>query len=100
MITDDHPPARSAYAALATAGDPRTPLTPRIHRSSICLGRIVGVVFMPVNSKCAHQVRPPPSRLRRNAAVGQRLVAKPIWRPGAQLNSTRLLVRYQRTTAH
>ena len=27
--------------------------------SSIFLGRIVGVMFMPVNSKCAHQVRPP-----------------------------------------
>src|ERR1700681_3764465 len=28
MITDEHPPARSAYAALATAGDSRT-LRPR-----------------------------------------------------------------------
>ena len=27
-------------------------------------------MFMRVNSKCAHQVRPPPGRIRRSAAVG------------------------------
>jgi hypothetical protein len=38
----------------------------RRHRSASCssnlLRRIVGAVFMRVNAKCAHQVRPPPSR--------------------------------------
>src|SRR2546425_2814970 len=31
-------------------------------QSSIFLRRIVRVMFMGVNSKCAHQVRPPPAR--------------------------------------
>jgi hypothetical protein len=31
--------------------------------SSTFLERIVGAMFMRVNSKCAHQVRPPPSQL-------------------------------------
>jgi len=31
--------------------------------SSIFLRRIVGAMFMRVNSKCAHQVRPPPGRI-------------------------------------
>ena len=30
-----------------------------IRSSSIFLGRIVGVMFMRVNSKCAHHLRPP-----------------------------------------
>ena len=33
-------------------------------KSSIFLRRIVGPMFMRVNSKCAHQVRPPPGRIR------------------------------------
>jgi hypothetical protein len=33
-------------------------------KSSIFLRRIVGVVFMRVNSKCAHQVRPPLSQIK------------------------------------
>jgi len=32
---------------------------PASRKSSIFLGRIVGVMFMRVNSMCAHQVRPP-----------------------------------------
>jgi len=36
---------------------------PTISGSSIFLRRIVGVVFMGVNSKCAHQVRPPHGRV-------------------------------------
>jgi hypothetical protein len=36
---------------------------PASRKSSIFLWRIVGVVFMRVNSKCAHQVRPPPAGL-------------------------------------
>ena len=35
----------------------------RTCRSSIFLGRIVGAMFMRVNAKCAHQLRPPPSQL-------------------------------------
>src|SRR5438034_4752711 len=35
----------------------------RFPRSSNCFWRIVGVMFMRVNSKCAHQVRPPPQRV-------------------------------------
>src|SRR6266542_3238086 len=31
----------------------------KTRRSSIFLGRIVGAMFMRVNSKCAHQLRPP-----------------------------------------
>jgi hypothetical protein len=34
---------------------------PTSRTSSIFFGRIVGVVFMRVNLKCAHQVRPPPA---------------------------------------
>ena len=34
---------------------------PRSRKSSIFLGRIVGVLLMRVNAKCAHQVRPPPA---------------------------------------
>ena len=30
-------------------------------------------MFMRVNSKCAHQLRPPPGRIERNAAVGKPL---------------------------
>ena len=30
-------------------------------------------MFMRVNSKCAHQLRPPPGRVERNAAVGKPL---------------------------
>ena len=37
---------------------------PTISCSSIFLRRIVGSMFMRVNSKCAHQVRPPPSPIR------------------------------------
>jgi hypothetical protein len=33
-----------------------------IPSSSIFLRRIIGSMFMRVNSKCAHQVRPPPGR--------------------------------------
>jgi hypothetical protein len=33
-------------------------------KSSILLQRIVGVMFMRVNSKCAHQVRPPPGQIK------------------------------------
>ena len=36
----------------------RTMNAPTWRKSSIFLGRIVGVVFMRVKSKCAHQVRP------------------------------------------
>ena len=42
-----------------------TPGAGASRKSSIFLGRIVGVVFMRVNSKCAHQVRPPPDRTGR-----------------------------------
>src|SRR5712691_11214087 len=40
-----------------------TNVAPAARESSIFLRRKVGVVFMRVNSKCAHQVRPPPSDL-------------------------------------
>ena len=56
----------AACAAVATTGDLRrltsgvsTHNAPNTRKSSIFLRRIVGVVFMRVNSKCAHQVRPP-----------------------------------------
>jgi hypothetical protein len=34
-------------------------ITQRIRSSSIFLRRIVGAMFMRLNSKCAHQLRPP-----------------------------------------
>jgi hypothetical protein len=49
---------------------------PSWRKSSIFLGRIVGVMFMRVNSKCAHQVRPPLSQMggfRRDRSELQRL---------------------------
>src|SRR2546428_665408 len=56
----------AACAEVTTTGDFRrltsavsTYNVPNTRRSSNFLGRIVGVVFMRVNSKCAHQVRPP-----------------------------------------
>ena len=42
----------------------------QMHSSSNSLGTIVGVVFMRVNSKCAHQVRPP---LRQEDGSGRTL---------------------------
>jgi hypothetical protein len=39
--------------------DPRRKVAPKTRSSSIFLRRKVGVVFMRVNSKCAHQARPP-----------------------------------------
>jgi hypothetical protein len=38
---------------------PRDESMRKTRRSSISFGRRIGVVFMRVNSKCAHQVRPP-----------------------------------------
>jgi len=37
---------------------------PNIGDSSTFLGRKVGAVFMRVNAKCAHQVRPPPGQIK------------------------------------
>ena len=39
--------------------------------SSIFLRRIVSLMFMRVNSWCAHQVRPPPGRVGWCSAVGK-----------------------------
>jgi hypothetical protein len=49
-----------------------TPTDDQIDR--IFLRRIVGVMFVRVNSKCAHQVRPPPTviQLRRRPLNGSR----------------------------
>jgi hypothetical protein len=47
-------PARGALEGTTGAFAP----TPR--KSSIFFGRMIGLVLMRVNSKCAHQVRPPP----------------------------------------
>ena len=41
----------------------RTMNAPSWRTSSISLRRIVGAMFMRVNSKCAHQLRPPPAVL-------------------------------------
>jgi hypothetical protein len=38
-------------------------VAPASRKSSIFLRRIVGAMFMRVNSKCAHRVRPPLSRI-------------------------------------
>ncbi len=42
-------------------------------KSSIFLQRIVGVMFMRVNSKYAHQVRPPSGSIRRSPPLGKTL---------------------------
>ena len=44
-------------------------VAPASLNSSIFLGRMVGVMFMRVNSRCAHQVRPPPSTRDPNEGV-------------------------------
>jgi len=49
------------------------------------LGRIVSSLFMRVNSKCAHQVRPPLEPVlmdhRRRLAVDTALKAPGVWSP-------------------
>src|SRR5262249_5231245 len=51
----------------APRGVPRRSVALTACRSSVCLGRIVGAMFMRVNAICAHQVRPPLARvLERN----------------------------------
>ena len=52
---------------------------PTSRESSIFLGRIVGVVFMRVNSKCAHQLRPPSQALQ---GVGRPVKEGPQWTVG------------------
>ena len=42
---------------------------PSWQKSSIFLRRMIGSMFMRVNSKCAHQVRPPLSRMKRRLTV-------------------------------
>jgi hypothetical protein len=63
---------RRARATCARRGTPSmlVPSSCRLGKSSIFLRRIVGVMFMRVNSKCAHQVRPPRGRIEGSAAVG------------------------------
>src|SRR5436309_15796145 len=52
---------RRARATCARRGTPSmlVPSSCRLGKSSIFLRRIVGPMFMRVNSKCVHQVRPP-----------------------------------------
>ena len=53
-----------AFAGGRIPGRERPPAidAPASCKSSIFLRRMVGVMFMQVNSKCAHQVRPPTAR--------------------------------------
>jgi hypothetical protein len=49
-------------------------LAPKVHRSSILFWRMIGSMFMRVNSKCAHQVRPPLRAVRRGTHCLRRKV--------------------------
>ena len=44
-------------------------VAPASRNSSISFLRIIGSMFMRVNSKCAHQVRPPPGGFVRLSAL-------------------------------
>src|SRR5262245_1428784 len=52
-----------------TAGSTENLTPPNWRKSLIFLGRRVGAMFMRVNSKCAHQLRPPPRGIWRSSAM-------------------------------
>ena len=70
-----HAPSRTT---IRVAPDP-VPIpgnVPTVHLSSAFLRRMIGSMFMRVNSKCAHQLRPPPSEYGERGRLSKPLAAK------------------------